>query len=943
MRLIFLFFFFICTKLFAQDAHRQEKNYSISSVGVAKPMLDDQALQNWQDLSVGEPVASGDGKYFAYKVDQRGNLPRLVILQAIEEDWKFTIGSVNLIGFSKDSRFCLYKVGDTLCLYALKERRLFRSIAGIKNYQFPAREIPLSWLQSKDHDYVWTAWQLKSGNELYLYNLMTQKERRYPDVSSYLFDRQGTVLVLQKTNHDIEWIDLYSDHSTIVWSSKLDEKVQPGSIDIDPLGKQLAFVLQKKDNVQFENSIWLYRPGMKQPEQKANNQSSGIEPGLMISNSVSFNHDGRYINIFLQKPASLQPSRNDIKVDVWNYKDTILQSMQLYGRYRERLEQMEYAATIQVANDQVIQLTHKFGDRIKSLTTADYAIVSSNSSGDRFWLVQEDSNWLVSQKDGSKRLLNVNSDALFDFSPDDKFLLYYDTYKHHYYSFELATGKIVTLTGSLPPLTMAAQSQGDYSYPFEQPGKKLMMNWTMGIAGWIEGGKHVLVYDDYDIWQLHLSGQEAPINLTAGHGVTNKIRFRLAASEQLTNLPKNAPLLLVAFNRNNKENGFYQVRLGRQKKPELLTMGPYTYYHFPGSVYLSFNNDPGIPPVRIGNLNSWIVKRQSFRDAVNYYLTLDFKNFKTLTNYAPEKHYNWLQAELITWKRPDGDTNQGILYKPDNFDPQKKYPVIVNAYTRQSDGLYRYLEPGYSRCPLFDIPYIVSRDYLVFVPDLHYMFGAHGRSGLASVESGIQALARLSYVDTSKMALTGHSFSGQTAFYVAANSHLFKAVIAGAGWTDMISSYLQLSGPAGKAKTHSYMGFLESNFNNYNLWERPDLYQAESPVLQADKVGTPLLIFHNQADAKPFEQAVGMFLALRRLQKPAWMLQYDGASHIVGGKQAYDFTIRIMQFFDHYLKGLPAPRWMTRGIRASQKGIDDGYELDKDGKCGPHCTICNQP
>ncbi len=73
------------------------------------------------------------------------------------------------------------------------------------------------------------------------------------------------------------------------------------------------------------------------------------------------------------------------------------------------------------------------------------------------------------------------------------------------------------------------------------------------------------------------------------------------------------------------------------------------------------------------------------------------------------------------------------------------------------------------------------------------------------------------------------------------------------------------------------------------------------------------------------------------------MLQYDNGGHGVygkGGQDALDLTIRLTQFFDHYLKGTMPPKWMTRGIRAKLKGIETGYELDPNGKCGDYCPVC---
>jgi hypothetical protein len=939
MQKFFIFFLIVSSVAVAQKSSR-DRVTDKSFINSIKPVIDDSAIQNWEFIPDGTPITTENGKYFSYKIASK-NSPRRIILQSIVNDWKLDFGRVDLIGFSKNSRYFIYKAKDSLCIYNLQDRKLFRTITSIKNSQLPAEAKKLSWLESEGNEFVWAGWQLKASQDLYVYNLVTGKEYQYKDVANYLFDQQGTVLVLKKNDNSIEWIDLVSHQTSTVWTGKTNNVV-PGAMAIDHAGKQLAFILQEKHKSNSENSVWLYQRGMNHLIEKANNESSGIDSGLTISNSISFNPNGSYIDIILQRATNTLITRNDVHVDIWNYKDTLLQSTQLHAGSEGLLEPQQYIAKIAINSNQLIQLTHKFGDRIGSSNVNDYIVICGNASGDRFWQSSKDSNWLVSLKTGEKRLLTVNSEIEYNFSPNDKYLLYYDPKIKNYLSIDLTTNKTVNLTAMLKPLTMANRSLEPYTYPLEQLGKKLILNWTIGVAGWMEGGDKVLVYDDFDIWQFDLSSSGLPINLTGGYGRENNIRFRLASRDLLTGLSWKAPLLLMAFNCDTKQNGFYRLPPNQPGKLQLLTISSHTYYHPPKSAYTHINSDPGMPPIRAGNLNQWLVKRQGNHESVNYYLTHDFKHFKALTNITPEKNYNFLQSELITWTRPDGDINQGILYKPDNFDPNKRYPLLVSAYSRHSDALNRYLRPNYSSTPIFDIPYMVSRDYLVFVPDIHYMLGAHGRSGLISVETGIQAIAQLPYVDTSRIALTGHSFSGQTAYYIAANSHLFKAVIAGAGWTDMTSSYLQLEGAAGKAKTESYMGFLEDNFNHYSIWERPDLYQTESPVLKADKVQTPLLIFHNQADGKPFEQAIEMFLALRRLEKPVWMLQYDDGGHVVGGKQSIDFTIRITQFFDHYLKGLPAPHWMTRGVRASQKGIDDGYDLDQFGKCGVQCNVCNE-
>ncbi len=101
---------------------------------------------------------------------------------------------------------------------------------------------------------------------------------------------------------------------------------------------------------------------------------------------------------------------------------------------------------------------------------------------------------------------------------------------------------------------------------------------------------------------------------------------------------------------------------------------------------------------------------------------------------------------------------------------------------------------------------------------------------------------------------------------------------------------------------------------------------------------------HNQKDGQvPYPQGIEYFTALRFLNKKAWLLQYDNSGHQLFSEQdATDYTIRMTQFFDHYLKNKPAPKWMTQGRPASLKQVDDRFELDPEGSCGDDCPVCNK-
>ena len=211
------------------------------------------------------------------------------------------------------------------------------------------------------------------------------------------------------------------------------------------------------------------------------------------------------------------------------------------------------------------------------------------------------------------------------------------------------------------------------------------------------------------------------------------------------------------------------------------------------------------------------------------------------------------------------------------------------------------------------------------MPDIKYKIGAVGQSVYDAVVSAAKYLMEFSWVDSKKMGIQGHSFGGYETDYLVTHSHIFSAACSASGFCDLISWY-------GSAARGSYpMYWAEQNQGRFgtNLWKSPNSYIKNSPIFKADQVTTPLLMMQNKADpVVPFAQGVEFFTALRRLGKKVWMLQYDEGEHQISWMAGKDFTIRMTQFFDHYLKGMPAPRWMTKGINSENKGIESELKID---------------
>jgi dipeptidyl aminopeptidase/acylaminoacyl peptidase len=880
---------------------------------VSKPPIDSAAIKNW--VRLGNKLAiSNDGSYCMYDISNQPLGSKTLVLQSLANNWKKEIPFVDKGFFSEDCKQFCFQRNDTLFFDQLGTDN-FTIIPAVKDFTQPKN------IQGK-----YIACRLKTDKqELVIVNLLSGTKQRFDSVEDFSFGDNGNALVLKKNkaqdNTALEWVNLESGKGSEIWQSG-NSNSGIRNYSLDQSEKQLAFIVQ---NQKENEGIWYYKAGMEKAVEKVSNKT--IEDELVLAASApEFSEDGNYIFFKLEHSQKPKPVKIKVSLDVWSYKDTLIQGTKLFQRAPS------YDAVIHTQGTRFVLLTHNYEKIIARAKNNSYVVIRYDASGDRFWLGETPKNFLVSLKDGHRIFLDAHSYAGFWFSPDGTYLVYYDfNEKGDYFSYNILTGEKKNISNDIAqPL-----NQVNEFYKGKTIGR------AVGIAGWVEKDG-VLVYDNYDIWKMDLTGKSLSVSLTNGYGGKHKTVFKIV-NKPSTVFSSKDTLLLTAFNLTNKFNGFFRKAISDSKSPERLVMGPYTFFNM--SARGDDNVSSGVEPLKALQSNVWIVSRQSFDEQLNYFYTTDFKNFKKLTDLNPQKDYNWIRAELHSWKQFDGQIGQGILYKPENFDSQKKYPVLINYYSQMSDRLYQFLEPSFTNHNI-NIPWFVSQGYLVFTPDIYFQIGRlSGESAYNSIVSGAKYLQALSFVDGKRMGINGHSTGGYYTNYLITHTNIFAAALEGAGVSDAVSSYLQLSGVQGKERGTSRYSTEEGI--GATLWQRPDLYIESSPILKVDKVTTPLIIFHSKDDtAVPWEQGVELYLALRRLNKRAWMLQYDGQNHgNAAGPYAIDFTIRITQFFDHYLKGAPAPVWMTKGIPASMKGIETGYKLDPTGNCGlkgkVRCKVCD--
>lgn len=932
-QILYITAFILCLSGGFIKAFSQEIGNRLPATETKNP-IDSNAIKAWQILESTVSITD-DGNYFLYIIKNKpvGNFSLNIV--STDKRWKKEIvfKEYPVAFFSDDGKQAIIQQTDTLYFVFLGTDSCYH-VSNVTTTKTPSK--------TKD----WLAYKVNGCDKLFLRNLFTGKEIFYDSVAEYSFSENGNILLFitksssdSLSNESVNWISLRDMAQHTIWTTK-DSALSRGkwrvaNYTVDERRCQLAFMV-KDEIMQDSCSIWYYKLGMTKAVLKVNLLPEEIGHHYSISKSlVRFSLDGNYIFFRIKKCQNTTTlARVANKVEVWSYRDHVLQS----AKPSNELQQ-EYLTSLNLDGHRVVRVECE--DEFASMSDArgQYILVANKKSAWDYepWAHDHTQRqyFLVSLKDGSRKMLVKRGRGLanyyFSFSPSGKYLVYFDSRMRNYFCYDVSLGLTRNISRDISvPLTQENKFLKG-SLPFRSKG-------PVGIGGWLKGDSSILVYDNYDIWLLDARGKNASKNVTNGYGFRKGIKFRLINEDEF--FSEREPLLLSAFNTKNKHNGFALKTLTATANPELLSMGPHAFY-ITGSQVPSMHYGM-TRPLKAGSIDRWVVQRQAANEAPNFFLTNDFKRFQKLTDCNPQRSYNWLTSELVSWTQPDGTKSQGVLYKPENFDVRRKYPVIFYYYEQFSSDLFMFPDVAYSDGPI-NIPWFVSNGYLVFTPDICFKVGYVGKSALNTVMSASKYLIKKPWVDGKSLGLQGHSFGGYLTNYIVTHSNLFAAASSGAGVSDLVSNYSELRGGSfgigvnNQFYYESYQGRMGAT-----LWQRPKEYIENSPVFALDRVTTPLLVLHNKKDEiVSWSQGIELYSGLRRLGKRIWMLQYDNSDHSVSEDAVSDYTIRLTQFFDHYLKKAPCPIWMTQGNAGPVHGVT-GCDIDPAGDCGSQCSVCKK-
>lgn len=735
-------------------------------------------------------------------------------------------------------------------------------------------------------------------------------------VENYSFDKSGDKLVLNFKKCDKDSLSangvgvvMLPDTSYVIIDR---DKVFYGNPVFDETGSQLAYIASSdsvKSGTKRASVYWSRLENPMQTPLEITSRFVTSKGDTLLPNQYTkplFSHNGRRLisgvaPIVAPDDTTIVDFENPA-LDIWRWDAPMTPPQELHNVKAAR--ENNYPVVIDLSDMSQMLIDSEPLARVSGSDRwdGDWALVRDSAED----AVEEQWNYfapvtvsVVNVRNGERRRLGKVPGGAAQLSPCGKYVMWYDN--KNYYSYCMATGDTVNMTADMPVLIW--NDEDDHPMPAE----------PWGEACWAEDDAALLIYDKFDIWAVDPDGRRQPVCVTAGEGRKRNIRFRyMRMNPEERYVKPGQQMLLEVFDFTDKYNGLATVNYGKGAKPAVNVLDGHAYTQ--------------VRKALDKNVYTW--QRANFSESPDIWLSngTDFAKARQLTDANPGMNgYRWGTAQLVKWRAYDGKESEGVLYVPEDIDPNKKYPMLCVFYETGSEDLYRHytMEPSWS---WVNYPFYVSRGYVIFVPDIHYTPGIPGESCYNYVCSGAEEMCRrYPWIDKDRIGIDGQSWGGYQTAYLVTRTNMFACAGSGAPVANMTSAFGGIRWESGDSRQGQYeMG--QSRIGR-NLWESPELYIQNSPLFHADRVETPLLIMHNDQDgAVPWYQGIEMFMALRRLQKPVWMLQYNGEAHnIRARKNRKDITVRLQQFFDHYLKGDPMPKWMKEGIPAVRKGQELGY------------------
>lgn len=874
-----------------------------------KRPLDIKACSSWNRID--NAKISPTGRYVTYKIvpieqtyDESCKIPTM-LYDSQNKGKQIELGNVDDINYFNADKQLYYRQTDTA---GVTRTYILDLPSGKKSlWKHPESLLPVKgahYTASRLNIAEDTIRHIKSHSNFIIRNYNTKDTVCIENILSYEYYNQGQNIIFMQEKNDERIIKYGPTMGPYKEFFKGKKKVMPSSFAFDR--KELTGKFDIKDSLYCDFSL-------------AKNK---VDTLLCVTDvPVPENHQIVRVNLMKNKnyvllelantnnprPVRKKETRKkddsfDLELWTWDeYEVPTLQTTHTYqrGAYDKYLYNCKTRQLVKVVPAQC-EPSMPYRD----MEDMDYMLYTDGTpyKHEREWKEKLPFDiYAVDVRTGESKIVGKAYRDLPKWSPTGRWAMMYDPHAKNWNKFDAKTGEMVNVSADIPyPV---------YDEKYDKPAPAP----AYGIAGWTSDGKYVFVMDGYDWWKIALDGTEKTTCFTRGYGRKNQISYRILYS----NIDKevyepNEKIYVLGIHMKDMSQAICQIDMKGNVRTLIHEQCGYRVFAFSD------------------NRKYCLWARQNvstFPDL--YHSTSTFTNIKRVTDANPQqKQYLWGSVKIVEWKNYEGKQNRGLLYLPEGYDSKQTYPVIVQFYETHTEEKNNYIMPLLSSA-MANATYAMSNGYIVFMPDVHFTIGTPGQSTYDAVVSGVNWLIDQGIAHKGKIGLQGHSWSGFQTTYLVTKTDIFDCAQIGAPITDMVTGYLGIRNGSGLPRyfmyedTQSRMGA--------TLWDAKEKYKAMSPIVDADKIHTPLLIFHNDNDeAVAYEQGRALYLAMRRLQRPAWMVNYKGQGHFVLKTAAQkDWTIRMMQFFDYYLKGTKEPRWMKEGIQLKDRGYDQKYDLVK--------------
>lgn len=765
------------------------------------------------------------------------------------------------------------------------------------NYQF-----------AEDKNYFITS----DKNSLLIYDLDKLSEHYIGNIGEFLIDKKSKYIAYTISSEDKRGngIYLYNPEKRTTRALKTGNYIYSSLSWNNDKTALAAFKYNKnKEKVNFENmSISIISEiDSKQPEaleykvKDMNGMPEGMAPATIASKIIWSNDEKRlFIKIMEydtqkeKKPKKDKTKEEESTVNVWHWKDKKLLSQRMLEENRKRDE--VYEAIFFLKSNNIFRLTSKKIQRLtRSPGTDNWAVGTDNRNYISDWDVRKNDLYRINMLTGDKNLIEEKYSGGVQISPNgEKIILWKDG---HYWFYSFKDDEMFNITSDMDVSFINVEN--------DHWGSKR----DYGFVGWVKGKDAVIVNHKLDLWLLSLEGSSKSKNLTESNTSKESTRFRFddqsfSREQEIEDryIDLSSPIILSAFNILTKYAGYYQLDNNKLKK----------------LIYqdASFSGSRGRSGIKKAEKSDVIIYSMGdYRNFPEAYLSdMGFSGSNKITNTNPQQEdYKWGHRVLIDYTNDDGVALQGVLSIPDDYTNGQKLPMIVYSYEKLSQSMYSYPAPNLSGSQVCEMMY-VSDGYLFLRPDIHFNVGTPHSDMHECIDAAIEKVIELGYADEKSIGYEGFSYGGHSGMYMSTQNNRFAAIAAGAGVSNLIQGFNVDIVSDGSNEQDYYMTG-QGRLGTDPL-SNTEMFISESAVFNALNMNTPLLLFHGTEDnVVKWEHSFGFYSILRYHKKPVVFLSYRGEGHGLKKKSnRLDIQNKLKEYFDHYLKGKEAGKWITEGL-----------------------------